>query len=116
VLVDHLTLLGERSTCSVQYRQTFHDLHCFQADDSYHLADEPYNVLRLILTVWIIDNTATLIGLDLVLVNDPVKLGLRGVLLLLRRSIRTFAIVHYYPCTNNFVQETPRLAVRILLQ
>ena len=56
----------------MQRGELVNELHRLEADGN-HFANEPYNVLRVVSTVRIIDNATTLIGLNLVLVNDPVE-------------------------------------------
>ena len=57
-----------------QFRQRPHDLHGFQTHAD-HLADQAHDVLGVVGAVGVVDDAAALVGLDAVLVDDPVERG-----------------------------------------
>ena len=76
----YIRLLSVLASCDrflfphAQSRQRPHDLHGFQtqADD---LAEQAHDVLGVVGAVGVVDDAAALVGLDAVLVDDPVEGG-----------------------------------------
>ena len=70
-----LSAIGKRFLLpNAQRRQRLHDLYGFQAqaDD---FADQAHDVLGVVGAVGVVDDAAALVGLDAVLVDDPVEGG-----------------------------------------
>src|SRR5581483_1232564 len=57
-----------------QIGKALDNLHGFQAD-SDHLADQADDIFGIINSVRVIHNAATLVGADLILINDPFQSG-----------------------------------------
>ena len=55
-------------------REACHDLYGFQAD-GYYFADEAEDVLKVVGAVGVVDDAASAVGFDVVLVNDPFEVG-----------------------------------------
>ena len=63
---------GLRALRNAPLRQRLHDLHGFQADGN-DLPHQPHDVFRVVLAVGVVGDAAALVGLNLVLVDDPLQ-------------------------------------------
>ena len=76
----YIRLLSVLASCDrflfphAQSRQRLHDLHGYQTQAD-HLAEQAHDVLGVVGAVGVVDDAAALVGLDAVLVDDPVEGG-----------------------------------------